>query len=132
MITYICSVALLIVIASAIILIPLAKNSAWRSLAVSILAFPVIAITLYQHWGAGDLYLQWIDGPKQHVELQKQFQDLGSIEEITAKMRQRVAENPSDPQAWYLLSRLYTIQNDTDSAKQAMQQAQNLKSGKRS
>lgn len=121
-------IGLLAFIAIAIILMPLIKIPASRQqrclliLAAAGTAFA--AVGLYWHWGNAAQLGQWYSLRKKSEQLR---QALGSPEQVVAKLKHHLAEQPESAQGWYLLGKLYFSQQQFTAAAQAFAKVNKLK-----
>ncbi|MCC2666542.1 MAG: hypothetical protein K0R24_1937 [Gammaproteobacteria bacterium] len=54
---------------------------------------------------------QWINHGQQHYELLVKYNQLGGIDGMIAKIKQKLAQNPSDKQGQIILKKLYHIKH---------------------
>lgn len=66
---------------------------------------------------------QWLDHGKRHYELLVEYERLGGIDGIIAKIKQKLAQNPSDRQGWMILGKLYKAKGDEKAAEEAFKKA---------
>jgi cytochrome c-type biogenesis protein CcmH len=93
------------------------------ALGVLALLVPVLALSLYFYLGSPQL----LDGDaaRRMAEAQ-QSGEAPSIEEMVAALRQRMKENPQDPEGWYMLGRSYMVLERYSQAAEAFEQVHKL------
>lgn len=116
--------ALLIVIASWIIYLPLKQSKSLLALIIAI--FCISAFYTYQQWGGWQI---WQDYKQQLLKKQQIKTLLASIngpEDLIKQLKQRLQDNPQSAKGWYLLGRLYSSQNQWQLAANAFAKSQQL------
>lgn len=94
-------------------------------LLISIL-LPIFTIGFYYSKGAfPSLQHHWAM-QEQEKQAKKELAQLGSTENVIANMKMRLAENPDSSEGWYLLGRLYMVQQDYNNALSALKHAKQL------
>ena len=91
-------------------------------LLVFVLGIPMAAFLLYFHWGSSVELHQWY---QTQANLQQAKQSL-TPDKMQTILRARVARQADDQQAWYLLGRVYLLQQQTVPAIEAFQRAYEL------
>lgn len=85
-----------------------------------VLFVPLLSFGLYKQFGSPQ-YME-IAGPGSHpvnAETVPQAGELPSMEEMIAGLKKKTADNPDDPDAWYLLGRLYAATEEFDKSVKA-------------
>jgi len=91
-----------------------------RSILVLLSTIPFVSFGLYQYWGNPDA----INGVTQEQATpaghgKKQEKHAMSIEQMLQKLEQKLAEDPNNPNGWYMLGRSYMVRKEYDKASQA-------------
>lgn len=109
--------------------IPFAKNQAIFSKKFLTLIFIFIfcATLLYQLSGNSYALHQWLATGEKHYQLQTEVAQLGGIDGIIARVKQKLQNHPDDAKGWMILGKLYLFENKTEKAKEAFQKADALK-----
>ncbi len=87
---------------------------------------PLLAIVLYQQLGAGDLLQKIEAGPTQQAGSNDGSAAPHNIEEVVAKLAQRLSEQPDNLEGWILLARAYARMQRFQEAANAYKQAWRL------
>ncbi|MCP0914673.1 MULTISPECIES: tetratricopeptide repeat protein [Legionella] len=115
------SLSILLITALGIALYPLRPYKKLKTMLVPVLS--VAAVFAYYHWGS------WFElqDYKQQIIKQQQAQALlskiRSPQELIAKLKAKLDENPSGARGWYLLGRLYASQGQWKDARESFAQA---------
>ena len=76
---------------------------------------PVLSLSFYFYQSNGKAFSQYLvnqDKMKQQaIAVEKLRAQLGTPEQVIAKMKEKLAQDPSSVQGWYLLGRLYNSMN---------------------
>jgi len=121
--------ALLTLVAGGAVFFPLLKHKVSRvwPWAVIVWMLPLLSISLYIYWGSSqqlkDYYLT-----EKHTQsfskIERQLQeDPGQVIHL---LKKKVDEEPSNPQGWYLLGKLYFAMRQLQPAEEAFSQAYHL------
>jgi len=110
-----------------------------RNILVLLTAIPFIAFGLYQYWGqpeaiTGNTQVASTQGANPHAgqapsaqtSQGKQPQHASSMEEVLAKLEARLAQNPNNPNGWYMLARTYMVQKQYEKAATAYRRLDSL------
>lgn len=79
------------------------RTGAWIIAAGSVVLIPALAVYLYQHWGAMDDVEQWVA----MQEMSSSDDRVGQVTQLTAQLRERLEENPDNPEGWAMLGQTY-------------------------
>lgn len=109
------------------IALPLLRRRAWVAFAVVAILFVGITMGLYRHWGSGDEIFSQLVALQRHQDLTQQFASLGTTDEIIAKLKQGISQQPTNPEGWYLLGRVYFSTQQIPEAIRALGEANELK-----
>ena len=101
------------------------KSGRW-AIALFVPLIPLLAITLYQQLGAGDLLKKIEAGPAQQASTGDGSAPSHNIEEVVAKLAQRLSEQPDNLEGWVLLARAYARMQRFQEAANAYKQARRL------
>jgi len=101
------------------------KSGRW-AIALFVPLIPLLAITLYQQLGAGDLLKKIEAGPAQQASTGDGSAPSHNIEEVVAKLAQRLSEEPDNLEGWVLLARAYARMQRFPEAANAYEQARRL------
>lgn len=99
-----------------------------RYILVMLTAIPFVAFGLYQHWGKPEA-ITGITQPAAQTENPhgaQQQKHASSMEEMLTKLEARLANNPNDPNGWYMLGRSYMVQKQYDKATDAFRKLHSL------
>jgi len=110
MITFWVLVALLILIALTILVVPLLKGKAnyGRVAVISILiVLPVLSLILYFHWGDSKELGEFLWAKEHAVEIKQLRTELKDPEQVAEKLKEHLASDKNSAKGWYLLGRLY-------------------------
>ncbi|MCK5360702.1 MAG: c-type cytochrome biogenesis protein CcmI, partial [Gammaproteobacteria bacterium] len=91
-----------------------------KVIAALVLLVPLLSFGLYKQLGSP----QYMDvaGPGSHpvnTATTPQAKELPSMEEMITGLKKKTADNPDDPDAWYLLGRLYAATEEFDESVKA-------------
>jgi len=102
------------------------QSGRW-AIALFVPVIPLLAIVLYQQLGAGDLLKKIEAGPAvQQASASDGTAPPHNIEEVVAKLAQRLSEEPDNLEGWVLLARAYTRMQRFQDAAEAYEQARRL------
>ncbi len=101
------------------------KSGRW-AIALFVPLIPLLAIVLYQQLGAGDLLKKIEAGPAQQAGSGDGSAPPHNIEEVVAKLAQRLSEQPDNMEGWVLLARAYARMQRFQEAANAYKQARRL------
>jgi len=73
--------------------------------------FSIFSFSLYLFFNNRIILAQWINHGQQHYQLLVDYNQLGGIDGIIAKIKQRLAQNPSDQQGRIILEKLYRLKS---------------------
>jgi cytochrome c-type biogenesis protein CcmH len=107
---------------------PAAQNSQSGRWAVALFVplIPLLAVVLYQQLGAGDLLKKIETGPAQQAKNSDGSAPPHNIEEVVAKLAQRLSEQPDNLEGWVLLARALSRMQRFEEAAKAYEQARRL------
>jgi cytochrome c-type biogenesis protein CcmH len=91
----------------------------WTMFCAILLFIPLSTGLLYLETADGLKNIQWLAQQHRHQALVKQFNELGSIDEIIARIQQRLQSDPNNAEGYYWLGRLYQVQNKPREAEEA-------------
>ncbi len=97
-----------------------------RRFIASLLLAPVIfllAFTGYFYWGSFGGWQEYVKHLKTQEQAKKMLASVKSPHELIDKLRAKLDDNPKSAKGWYLLGRLYSSQNDKQSAVNAFAKA---------
>ena len=111
-----------------LIVLPFIKNKATfsKGFLITFLFTLLFSLGLYQFSGDKNALKQWYTQGEQHYQLQMQFNALGGIDGIIARVKKKIQANPLDTQGWFILGKLYLMKPDYPSAKAALSKAHEL------
>ena len=101
------------------------RSGRW-AVALFVPLIPLLAIVLYQQLGAGDLLKKIEAGPAQQAGTGDGSAPAHNIEEVVAKLAQRLSEEPDNLEGWVLLARAYARMQRFQEAANAYEQARRL------
>jgi len=101
------------------------RSGRW-AVALFVPLIPLLAIVLYQQLGAGDLLQKIEAGPAQQAGTDDGSAPAHNIEEVVAKLAQRLSEQPDNLEGWVLLARAYARMQRFQDAANAYEQARRL------
>jgi len=99
----------------------------YKTAFVLLFAIPIVAISLYLHWGYSKKLTQWVVVKKQNKIVKKELTKYGSIDNLITVFHKHVANAPDNPQGWYLLGKLYLSVGKNQKAVDAFTKANKLK-----
>lgn len=96
----------------------------WRRVGkiASLCMFAIISlgsIGLYSYFGHYQSAQLWQQKYLEPYRLRQEFIAIGSVDQIIAKLQKKLAANPNDSKGWYLLGRLYQVQQREEESKAA-------------
>ncbi len=86
----------------------------------------IASLLLYHHWGASQQLATALQIQQQTAEVAQLRNQLGTPEQIEARLQARLQQNPNSAQGWYLLGRLYFSTNNFNQATLAFAKAYQL------
>lgn len=120
-------IGLMLIAAILLLSAPFLKNHSYLGL-LGTLSFLIIAsIGLYSFFGSTKNTILWETQGKTHYQLLMQFNQLGGIDGIIDKIKNRLAQNPNDPEGWRILGKMYLFKKETQKANEAFKKADSLK-----
>lgn len=103
------------------------RKPAWVTAMIILILLPVIAIALYQHWGAYEKL-------KNYEEMQNRLSTLNQVlatgnkaQTLIHLLKNRLKQDPDSAQGWYLLAKIYLSENQFQPAADAFTNASKLK-----
>lgn len=104
------------------------KSSSQPNLASKLIlwSFPLWILGIYSLLGNTQPIQQYESWQRQNEAVQKQIALIKNPQDLIARLRAHLQENPQSAQGWYLLGKLYLDQNQFSQAKDAFQRAQKL------
>lgn len=88
----------------------------------------VSSLALYWYFGYFQHARVWANEYQASYQLRQQFLAMGSLEDISRSLQNKLQKNPSDTKGWLLLAKLYKLQHRHEEATQAFAKAEeNLK-----
>ena len=73
--------------------------------------FSIFSFSLYFFLNNTTMLAQWINHGQQHYQLSVDYNQLGGIDGIIAKIKERLAQNPADQQGRIILEKLYRLKH---------------------
>lgn len=80
----------------------------------------------YWHWGSWSEWRDYLNHKETQKRVEAVLQTIKGPEELIARMKARLNENPASARGWYLLGRLYASQNHWSLARDAFLKAHQL------
>jgi cytochrome c-type biogenesis protein CcmH/NrfG len=120
---------ILLFVALTLIALPFIKNKSYRSKSfIGTIVFSIIfTVSLYQLTSNSTALKTWLTTGQQHYQLAEEVNQLGGIDNIILKIKQRLAENPNDVSGWLILSKIYRAQHNDIEADKALARAQEIR-----
>lgn len=87
------------------------------------LALPLAALAFYHDSTSYQQFTHWLTSKQQFTAVQKLRGELGTPQQVIAKLKQHLQQDPQSAQGWYLLGRLYTSQQQFQEATMAFAHA---------
>ncbi len=91
-----------------------------KSALLLLLLMPLIVMPLYQHWGSSQQLAETYRQQRMRPQLEKLLAELKTPEQVIARLQQRLQQQPNSAKGWYLLGRLYYVNQNFAAAKQAL------------
>lgn len=85
-----------------------------------------LSITLYHFSGDKVALHRWLAQGKHHYQLQQKVAELGGIDAIIFKIKNKLALHPDDAQGWFILGKLYLANHQPAEAEAALRKARQL------
>lgn len=122
----------MLITALAILALPLIKQKQFKSMSYTVVAIfiTIFSLVIYYYSGNKAALQEWLTSGKSHYQLQMQVMQLGGIDAIIERIRQRLSKNPDDLKGWILLNKLYLGKHDYTKAGQAMDKVHELEKNK--
>lgn len=73
----------------------------------------VFSCGCYWLTGQWQAYQAWQMHGKKHYELMVQYEQLGGIDGIISRIKQKLVANPDDPEGWKILAKLYKAKGNS-------------------
>ncbi len=86
----------------------------------------VFSFTIYQFTTDKTALSYWLTQGKTHYQLQEQFNALGGIDGVIARVQAKLNANPTDAKGWWILAKLYAAKHDDAAAAAAVKKAREL------
>lgn len=86
----------------------------------------MLALGGYFYWGGFKLWQAYLHHTALQQQAQRVLKTIKSPDELIAKLKEKIAQNPQNAKGWYLLGRLYAAQRDYDHAFLAFKKAYRL------
>lgn len=115
-------ILLFIMLGLALVILASSKKHFW----VIALLFVLFAGGLYFFTTPFSALKAWHDQGKAHYDLLVEYQKLGGLDGMIAKVKTKLKTNPNDAMGWFILGKLYLMKNDPLHAKKALQKAHQL------
>lgn len=115
MILLYCFIFLLLIVAISLLATACRVDKiSWDKFLLSSLFIACISLSLYQFSGNKIGLNYWLTRGKEHYLLMQQFQALGGLDGMIAKVKQRLAENPNDMQGQEILKKLLAAKKNSN------------------
>lgn len=101
---------LLMMVAIFFIAIPFVRAKNYFMATAMAIVTLLSTLLFYSYYGQADAVAQWLNHGKKVYQVRREFMTLGTFEQIIQQIKDRIAQNESDPQGWFLLGRLYYTQ----------------------
>jgi len=94
---------------------------------ISALFVMLFSVGLYQFNNNHALLIHWLMQGEEHYRLQQEVSDLGGIAGMIKQIKKKVAENPDDAEGWFILGKLYLVNQNEKEAIEALGKAVRLR-----
>jgi cytochrome c-type biogenesis protein CcmH len=84
------------------------------------------AVELYWHSTDTKALRQWESQGRAHYDLMIKLNQLGGVEGMVKRIKQKLQANPNDAYGWFILGKLYVYEQDFPNAKAALIKAHDL------
>jgi cytochrome c-type biogenesis protein CcmH len=114
-------IVLMLLAALALVIMPLLRNPTKHTVIVVIILIitvPAFSIIFYLKQDT-----QWLMTERNAIAMEKLRAQLGTPQQIIAKLEQHLQQHPDSAEGWYLLGKLYLDQQQMDKAKIAFTKA---------
>jgi cytochrome c-type biogenesis protein CcmH/NrfG len=118
---------LMLLVALGLIAAACGKNRALWWLGLLSVATLVFTLVIYQQFGAKQGMRAWFESGEQHYQLSQEVNQLGGIEGIIARVKQKLELNPNDAAGWFILGKIYLGNHQYAEAVLALGKAMQLK-----
>jgi cytochrome c-type biogenesis protein CcmH/NrfG len=104
---------------------PFIKNQALLSKRLSIIGLIMTLFTLNLYFTTGNksALKQWLAQGANHYQLLVEFDHLGGLDGMIAKVKTKLKNDPHNAQGWIILGKLYHMKRDEANAATAFKQA---------
>lgn len=102
------------------------QKSSWMIMVITSSLMLMMSVCLYTMSSNRHELKQWLSKGERHYHLMVQYNALGGVSGLIARVQKKLDENPTDEKGWLILAKLYLINHDYKSAKYALMQAQHL------
>lgn len=122
------AIAFMLILALALFSIPFIKNKSLftKSFFIPAILTTALAMTLYHYNSNNTALQQWLSYGKEHYNLLVNFNDMGGLNGMITRIKQKLEANPNDAQGWFILGKLYLSQQNYPAAKTAFDKAHSL------
>lgn len=110
--SYWVGLGLLITLAATWLLLPLLRQSAWKSTVLIIGLLLVTFLVGSHYWANRKAVIYFADDLKHQQAMTNEFRKLGTPREIISRVGKKVAHNQNDPAGWELLGKLFYTEKD--------------------
>jgi hypothetical protein len=81
-------------------------------------AMTIFSFSIYLFFTHTIALTEWINHGQQHYELLVEYNQLGGIDGMIAKIKQKLSQNPGDEQGQIILKKLYHIKHEQTQSSQ--------------
>jgi cytochrome c-type biogenesis protein CcmH/NrfG len=127
MLFYVGIVGLLLAALAAVLLPMIRQRSHWGFLLAAGLFIPTASLLAYAHWGAFSQVLSFQEAQNASQKMSELRTQLKTPAAVIAKLKQRLKQSPNSARGWYLLGRLYMLEQHTPDAIAALKHSVQLK-----
>lgn len=106
---------------------PLWRHRNYALAFLSVLAIPTLAFGLYSQLGNPSKLNHYYKQLARQDEIKRQLQKYRQPEDVIHELEHYTQNHPKDAHAWYLLGKLYLLNNNPNKAVQALKKAHSLK-----
>lgn len=120
--------SLMVIASLCIIVVPfVVHNAIFSKSFLLVSALMVLAsVGIYQLLGDKPALNQWITNGKDHYRLLETVNQLGGIDGLIARVKQKLQADPLNAQGWFILGKLYLSKEDNKAAYAAFSKAHEL------